>query len=59
MRKVYVTLKVQVCLQVEGDVDVKEAINGLEISVRPSDDHLDDVDVQDAECHDYDITDVK
>ena len=59
MRKVYVTLEVQVCLQVEGDVDVKEAIDNLEISARPSDEHLDDVDVLDAFIVDYTITDVK
>ena len=59
MRKVYVTLEVQVCLLVEGDVDVKEAIDNLEISARPCDEYLDDVDVLDADLIDYTITDVK
>jgi hypothetical protein len=59
MRKVYVTLEVHVCLQVEGDVDIKEAIDNLEISARPCEDYLDDVDVLDATVIDYTITDVK
>ena len=59
MRKVYVTLKVQVCLQVEGDVDVKEAVENLEVSVRPGDEYLDDMDVLDASVIDSTITDVK
>ena len=59
MRKVYVALEVQVCLQVEGDVDIKEAIDNLDVSVRPCDEYLDDMDVLDAELIDYTITDVK
>ena len=59
MKKVYVTLKVQVCLQVEGDVDLKEAIDNLEVSARPGDEYLDDVDVLDADLINYTITDVK
>jgi hypothetical protein len=59
MRKVYVALEVQVCLQVEGGVDVKEAIDNLDVSVRPCDEYLNDVDVLDAYIIDYTITDVK
>ena len=59
MRKVYVALEVQVCLHVEGDVDIKEAIDNLDVSARPSDEHLNDVDVLDAFIIDYTITDVK
>ena len=59
MRKVYVALEVQVCLQVEGDVDIKEAIDNLDVSARPSDEHLNDVDVLDAFIINYTITDVK
>lgn len=59
MKKVYVTLKVQVCLQVEGDVDLKEAIDNLEVSARPGDEYLDDMDVLDAYINDYTVTDVK
>ena len=59
MRKVYVTLEVSVCLEVEGDVDVKEAVENLEVSVRPCDEYLDDMDVLDASVIDSTITDVK
>jgi hypothetical protein len=59
MRKVYVTLEVTVCLQVEGNVDVREAVDNLEVSVRPCDEYLDDVDVLDASVNESVITDVK
>ena len=59
MRKVYVTLEIAVCLQVEGDVDVREAIDNLEVSVRPCDEYLDDVDTLDASVISSTITDVK
>ena len=59
MKKVYVTLEVQVCLQVEGDVDVNEAIDNLDISARPCEEYLDDMDVLDTQLLDYTITDVK
>lgn len=59
MRKVYVTLEVAVCLVVDGDVDVKEAVDNLEVSVRPCDEYFDDVDVLDASVLDSTIRDVK
>ena len=59
MRKVYVTLEVAVCLLIEGDVDVQEAVDNLEVSVRPCDEYLDDVDALDASVISSTVTDVK
>ena len=59
MRKVYVTLEVAVCLVIDGDVDVQEAINNLEVNVRPCDEYLDEVDVLDESIQGCLITDVK
>lgn len=59
MRKVYVTLEVEVCLLVEGDMDVQEAVDNLEVLVRPCDEYLDDVDALDASVISSTVTDVK
>ena len=59
MRKVYVTLEVEVCLLVEGDMDVQEAVDNLEVSVRPCDEYLDDVDALDASVISSTVTEVK
>ena len=59
MRKIYVTLEVTVCLQVEGDVDVREAVDNLAVSVYPCEEYLDDVDVLYADVNDSVIIDVK
>ena len=59
MRKVYVTLEIEVCLEVDGDTSVQEAVDNLEVSVTPCDEYLDDVYVLDASVLDSTITDVK
>ena len=55
MRKVYLTVTVGVILTVDGDVDVSEVMDDMEISL----DGSEDAEVVDAVIMDYKVTDSK